>query len=199
MFIFYRTFVVFGGYGDQRFSKLQSNINQLLNGDKGNVDDEASPYYQQLLDSIKYFDVCFNIEIKSKDFKGWSSSDIVVDKDVKNEQIIVFVEQYAQTSKGLTMLIGVLSFGIQGKGKLFVINQLGITTYNDKTSLEYEFLNDAAQHFQSHSTALGGIKCEGDPAMQLLNYSRDLFRQIEQNFYKSQQSLSDSDQEMCKH
>ncbi|CAF2908215.1 unnamed protein product [Rotaria sp. Silwood2] len=70
--------------------------------------------------------------------------------------------------------------------------------FKHKTSLEYEFLNDAAQHFQSHSTALGGIKCEGDPAMQLLNYSRDLFRQIEQNFYKSQQSLSDSDQEMCK-
>jgi len=65
MFIFCRTFFIIGGNVKQRrFRNLQRSINQLIDGDKDVIDDEASPYYQQLFDSIKYIDVCFNTELE---------------------------------------------------------------------------------------------------------------------------------------
>jgi hypothetical protein len=69
------------------FSQLQRSINQLIDGDKDDIDGEASPYYQQLFDSVKYIDVCFNTELQLEECTAWSSTDIIVDKWVSNEKI----------------------------------------------------------------------------------------------------------------
>ncbi|CAF4294475.1 unnamed protein product [Adineta steineri] len=104
---------------------LQTKINVLINSAKDDSDDdEISPCYQQLLNSVKYIDVCFNTEFKLEDCTIWSSTDIIVDKCTGKKTTTVFINQYAQTSKGLTMLIGVLSFEILNKTKSFVTNQL---------------------------------------------------------------------------
>ncbi|CAF0947190.1 unnamed protein product [Didymodactylos carnosus] len=192
------TFFIIGGNDEQqRFSDLQAKIDMLINGDKDDIDDEISPYYQQLLDSVKYIDVRFNIQLKPEECFVWSSTDIIVDKCSSNENITVFINQYVQTSKGLTILIGVLLFEILNKTKLFVVNQLEINNHKDETSPEYQLVNNVAEHFQSRSAALGGVKCENDLAIRLLNYSRGLSSQIDQKFYENQRQLSPSDQEMC--
>ncbi|CAF1246248.1 unnamed protein product [Adineta steineri] len=108
----------------------------------------------------------------SEDCTIWSSTDIIVDKYTGKKTITVFINQYAQTSKGSTMRIGVLSFEILKKTQLFVVNQLAINNYTE--------------HFQVHSAALGCVKREDDSAIQLLNYVRNLSNEIDQNFYRDQ-------------
>ncbi|CAF4079756.1 unnamed protein product, partial [Adineta steineri] len=56
----------------------------------------------------------------------------------------------------------------------------------DKTSTEYQVVNNVKEHFQVHSAALGCVKREDDSAIQLLNYVRNLSNEIDQNFYRDQ-------------
>ncbi|CAF1281487.1 unnamed protein product [Adineta steineri] len=128
-------FIIGGSNAQPRFMDLQTKINQLINSDKDDSDDdEISPYYQQLLNSVKYIDVCFNTEFKLGDCTIWSCTDIIVDKCTDNKTTTVFINQYAQTSKGSTMRIGVLSFEILKKTQLFVVNQLAINNYTGKSN-----------------------------------------------------------------
>jgi hypothetical protein len=51
-----------GGYDkQQRFSDLQRNINDLIKHEIDDIDDDVSPYCQQLLNTVKCNNVCFNM------------------------------------------------------------------------------------------------------------------------------------------
>ncbi|CAF1174736.1 unnamed protein product [Adineta steineri] len=155
---------------------LQTKINLLINSaNDDSDDDEISPYYQQLLNSVKYIDVCFNTEFKLEDCTIWRSTDIIVDKCTGNKTTTGFINQYAQTSKGLTMRI---------VNEDLYINTLYL--FLDKTSTEYQVVNNVKEHFQVHSAALGCVKREDDSAIQLLSNVRNLSNEIDRNFYEDQ-------------
>lgn len=110
-------------------------MNELITDGFADVDDDVSPYYEQLLSNVQCIDVCFNIKLKSGGYIGRTYIDVIVDRCVNSEERVVIINQNIDISDGLKMLIGVLAIETKSKKRSFSVNQLEINNHQGRADL----------------------------------------------------------------
>jgi hypothetical protein len=100
---------------------MQSNINKLIKYGCANIDEDVSPYYEQLLNSIKCNDVCFNVKSKLNEYIAQSSIDVVVHKCMNDDEREVIIIQRIKIRGSSIILIGVLAFNTKSNKQSFAV------------------------------------------------------------------------------
>jgi hypothetical protein len=115
-----------GMNGQERFTSLQNNINDMIKIGVDIDNKKESYHYKQLLNNIICNNVHFNKPSETEESEqtaGSASLDLIVDKHLGNGRRVVLIIQRVKRFGVSDILIGVLAIGIKTNNRWFVIDK----------------------------------------------------------------------------